>query len=90
MAENRNYQQFLPNMGRVDYLHALAYNQGYQISACDGGLNFLFVDVEVGVDVLHVVVILERLDHAQHLLRLRAAELDVILRHARLLPPKRE
>ena len=25
MAENRNYQQFLPNMGRVDYLHALAY-----------------------------------------------------------------
>jgi len=29
MAENRNYQQFLPNMGRVDYLHALAYNQGY-------------------------------------------------------------
>jgi NADH-quinone oxidoreductase subunit D len=29
MAENRNYQQFLPNMGRVDYLHALAYNQCY-------------------------------------------------------------
>ena len=29
MAENRNYHQFLPNMGRVDYLHALAYNQGY-------------------------------------------------------------
>lgn len=29
MAENRNYLQFLPNMGRVDYLHALAYNQGY-------------------------------------------------------------
>ncbi len=29
MAENRNYQQFLPNLGRVDYLHALAYNQGY-------------------------------------------------------------
>ncbi|MBM4293643.1 MAG: NADH-quinone oxidoreductase subunit D [Deltaproteobacteria bacterium] len=29
MAENRNYQQFLPNMGRVDYLHALAFNQGY-------------------------------------------------------------
>ncbi len=27
MAENRNYLQFLPNMGRVDYLHALAYNQ---------------------------------------------------------------
>jgi NADH-quinone oxidoreductase subunit D len=29
MAENRNYHQFLPNMGRVDYLHALAFNQGY-------------------------------------------------------------
>ncbi len=29
MAENRTYLQFLPNMGRVDYLHALAYNQGY-------------------------------------------------------------
>ncbi len=29
MAENRNYAQFLPNMGRVDYLHALAFNQGY-------------------------------------------------------------
>jgi NADH-quinone oxidoreductase subunit D len=29
MAENRNYAQFLPNMGRVDYLHALAYNQCY-------------------------------------------------------------
>ena len=29
MAENRNYLQFLPNTARVDYLHALAYNQGY-------------------------------------------------------------
>jgi len=29
MAENRNYHQFLPNMGRVDYLHALAFNQCY-------------------------------------------------------------
>jgi len=29
MAENRNYAQFLPNLGRVDYLHALAYNQCY-------------------------------------------------------------
>jgi NADH-quinone oxidoreductase subunit D len=27
MAELRTYQQYLPNMGRVDYLHALAYNQ---------------------------------------------------------------
>ena len=29
MAENRNYLQFLPNLGRLDYLHALAYNQCY-------------------------------------------------------------
>ena len=29
MAENRNYTQFLPNLGRLDYLHALAYNQCY-------------------------------------------------------------
>ncbi|OPX19878.1 MAG: NADH dehydrogenase [Desulfobacca sp. 4484_104] len=29
MAELRTYQQYLPNMGRVDYLHALAYNHGY-------------------------------------------------------------
>ncbi|MBM4289003.1 MAG: NADH-quinone oxidoreductase subunit D [Deltaproteobacteria bacterium] len=29
MAELRTYQQYLPNMGRVDYLHALAYNQCY-------------------------------------------------------------
>ncbi|MFH1596700.1 MAG: NADH-quinone oxidoreductase subunit D [Pseudomonadota bacterium] len=29
MAENRNYLQFLPNTARVDYLHALAFNQGY-------------------------------------------------------------
>ncbi len=27
MGELRTYQQYLPNMGRVDYLHALAYNQ---------------------------------------------------------------
>jgi NADH-quinone oxidoreductase subunit D len=29
MAELRTYQQYLPNMARVDYLHALAYNQCY-------------------------------------------------------------
>ena len=26
MGENRTYTQYLPNMGRVDYLHALAWN----------------------------------------------------------------
>jgi NADH-quinone oxidoreductase subunit D len=29
MAENRTWQQYLPNMGRVDYLHALAWNWAY-------------------------------------------------------------
>jgi len=29
MAENRSYVQYLPNMGRVDYLHALAWNWAY-------------------------------------------------------------
>jgi NADH-quinone oxidoreductase subunit D len=29
MAENRTYQQFLPNTGRMDYLGAMSYNLGY-------------------------------------------------------------
>lgn len=29
MAENRSFVQYLPNMGRVDYLHALAWNWAY-------------------------------------------------------------
>ncbi len=29
MGENRTWAQFLPNTGRMDYLHALAYNHGY-------------------------------------------------------------
>jgi NADH-quinone oxidoreductase subunit D len=29
MGENRTYAQYLPNMGRVDYLSALSYNQCY-------------------------------------------------------------
>lgn len=29
MAENRTWPQFFPNTGRMDYLHALAYNHGY-------------------------------------------------------------
>src|SRR5208282_3345565 len=51
--------------------------------ACYGCLNFLFVDVEVRVDVLHVVVLFHSFHHAQHLLRLLARELDVVLRHKR-------
>jgi NADH-quinone oxidoreductase subunit D len=29
MAENRSYQQFLPNTGRMDYLGAMSFNMGY-------------------------------------------------------------
>ena len=29
MGENRTWAQFLPNTGRMDYLHALAFNHGY-------------------------------------------------------------
>lgn len=29
MGENRLYLQYMPNMGRVDYLHALAWNWGF-------------------------------------------------------------
>lgn len=29
MGENRTWLQFMPNTGRMDYLHALAYNHGY-------------------------------------------------------------
>ncbi|GAU08479.1 NADH-quinone oxidoreductase subunit D [Desulfoplanes formicivorans] len=29
MGETKTYNQFLPNMGRVDYLHALAWNWAY-------------------------------------------------------------
>ncbi len=29
MGENRTYAQFMPNMGRVDYLHALAWNWAF-------------------------------------------------------------
>jgi len=29
MGENRSWHQFLPNLARMDYLHALAFNLGY-------------------------------------------------------------
>src|SRR2546429_4227982 len=44
-------------------------------------LNLRLIDVEVGVNMLHVVVLFERLDQPHHLHRLRTSELDVILRH---------
>ncbi len=32
MGENRTYAQFLPNLGRLDYLSAMAYNHGYVLA----------------------------------------------------------
>src|SRR5690348_16072487 len=43
--------------------------------------HFFFVDVEVGEDVLYVVVLFERFHEFQHLLRRRTRQLDVILRN---------
>src|SRR5580692_6690928 len=47
----------------------------------NGGLDFLFVDIEVRIYALHIVVIFERFDHPKHLLRLLAAQFDVVLRN---------
>ena len=33
MGENRTWAQFMPNMGRLDYLCALSYNHGYCLAA---------------------------------------------------------
>src|ERR1700676_4330026 len=44
------------------------------------GLHFFFVDVEVGGNFLNVVVLFERFDEPQHLRRLDAGKLHVILR----------
>src|SRR5215469_1911960 len=45
--------------------------------------NFLqdfLIDIEVGVDVLDIIVIFESLDQADHLSGLLAFELDIVLR----------
>ena len=52
MAENRNYHQFLPNMARVDYLHALAYNQGY----CMAVEKLLGITVPERAEYLRVIL----------------------------------
>ena len=41
----------------------------------------LLIDIEVRVDVLHVIVVFERFDQANHLRGRRAFQLDVILRN---------
>ena len=47
----------------------------------DRRLDFRFVNVEVRVHVLHVVVFFEGFYESHHLRCLRARQLDVILRH---------
>jgi hypothetical protein len=44
-------------------------------------LQFRFFDVEVGVDVRNVFVVFQFIHQPQHLVRLLAGELHVILRH---------
>jgi NADH-quinone oxidoreductase subunit D len=51
MAENRNYTQFLPNLARVDYLHALAYNQCY----CMAVEKLLDIKVPERAEVIRVM-----------------------------------
>ena len=72
MAENRNYHQFLPNMGRVDYLHALAYNQGY----CMAVEKLLGITVPERAEYLRVILS-EFNRIASHLLWVGAYLLDL-------------
>jgi|UniRef100_A0A7C3SJ80 NADH-quinone oxidoreductase subunit D len=72
MAENRNYLQFLPNMGRVDYLHALAYNQGY----CMAVEKLIGLEVPERAEFIRVITAeLNRI--ASHLLWVGAYLLDL-------------
>jgi hypothetical protein len=40
--------------------------QRYSSVGANGGLDFRFVDIEVGVDVLNVIVLFESFDEPQH------------------------
>ena len=40
------------------------------LGGANGCLNFRLIDIEVRVDMLHVVVVFQRFHHSQHLLRL--------------------
>jgi NADH-quinone oxidoreductase subunit D len=72
MAENRNYHQFLPNMARVDYLHALAFNQGY----CMAVEKLLGITVPERAEYLRVILS-EFNRIASHLLWVGAYLLDL-------------
>jgi NADH-quinone oxidoreductase subunit D len=51
MAENRNYFQFMPNMGRVDYLSAMAYNHGY----CGAVEKLMGIEVPPRAEYIRVI-----------------------------------
>lgn len=72
MAENRNYIQFLPNMGRLDYLSAMIYNHGY----C-GAVEKL-MGIEVPPRAEHIRVITAELSRlSSHLLWAGAYLMDL-------------
>jgi len=51
MAENRNYIQFLPNMGRMDYLSAMLYNHGY----CGAVEKLMGIEVPPRAEYIRVI-----------------------------------
>ncbi|PIE64454.1 MAG: NADH-quinone oxidoreductase subunit NuoD [Desulfobacterales bacterium] len=72
MAENRTYPQFMPNMGRLDYLSAMAFNHGYALTverACK-------IEVPERAEYIRVITVeLNRI--SSHLVWLGAYVLDL-------------
>lgn len=72
MGENRTWNQFWPNLGRMDYLSALAYNHGY------AGLVERAMGIEVPERAEYIRVITVELNRIQsHLLWFGAFVLDL-------------
>ncbi len=72
MGENRTWAQFMPNTGRMDYLHALAYNHGY-VTAVERAAG-----IEVPERAEYIRVITTELNRiASHLLWFGAFVLDL-------------
>ena len=72
MGENRTYQQFMPNTGRLDYLSAMSYNHGY-VGAVERAAG---ISVPERAEYLRVITVeLNRI--SSHLLWLGAFVLDL-------------
>jgi NADH-quinone oxidoreductase subunit D len=72
MAENRNYVQFLPNTGRLDYLSAMLYNHGY----CGAVEKLMQLEVPPRAEYIRVITAeLSRI--SSHLLWLGAYVMDL-------------